>query len=63
VEGQGIALKSIWDVQDDLAEGRLVELLRDFAVPDNSLQLVYPTAQSLPKRTRALIEAIAQALG
>jgi DNA-binding transcriptional LysR family regulator len=63
LEGQGIALKSIWDVHDDLAQGRLVELLKDFAVPDNSLQLVYPTAQSLPKRTRALINALVQELG
>jgi DNA-binding transcriptional LysR family regulator len=63
LEDQGIALKSVWDVQDDLAKGRLVELLKDFAVPDNSLQLVYPTAQSLPKRTRALIDAIVQELG
>lgn len=54
--GHGIALKSIWDVRTQLAEGTLVELLRGFSVEDSSLQLVYPAGRPLPRRARSFID-------
>lgn len=56
VAGHGIARKSVWDVADDLAAGRLVELLGDYASPESSLQIVYPGGRHLPRRARALID-------
>lgn len=62
IAGCGIALKSIWDVEQDLAAGRLIELLPDNALPSGALQLVYPGGRPLPRRCRALIDTIAEQL-
>ncbi|MHC1481002.1 LysR family transcriptional regulator [Frateuria aurantia] len=59
LDGHGIAQKSVWDVQQDLDAGRLVEVLAGFALSGNALQIVYPSPQVQPRRVRALIEAIA----
>ncbi len=56
LDGRGIALKSIWDVKDDLENGRLIELLHDFAPDSNSsLQIVYNRGSGSIGRMRALI--------
>lgn len=59
-EGHGIALKSIWDIREDLAEGRVVELLSRFEPPPTSLQALYPGGRNLPKRVRALIDFLGE---
>lgn len=60
LDGKGIALKSIWDVRDDLETGRLVALLEGFAPQSNSsLQLVYPSGGKPNRRIRALIDFLA----
>ncbi|MHC8493255.1 LysR family transcriptional regulator [Thalassospira sp. SM2505] len=58
VEGFGICMKSHWDIEDDVKNGRLVPILADFAPPPTDLQLVYPSGHSVPKRVRCLIDAI-----
>ena len=62
VAGHGIALKSLLDVEQDLASGALVEILRDFSPGDVDLQIVYPGRAAQPTRVRALIDRLAQAL-
>lgn len=61
--GHGIALKSIHDVQDDLASGALVELLGDYSAKGSSLQIVYPDSAVQPRRVRLLMERIVLAFG
>ena len=62
--GQGIALKSIWDVRDNLESGALVELLKDFAPPSESaLQILFPRAAYPVRRVRAFIEFLAERIG
>jgi DNA-binding transcriptional LysR family regulator len=60
--GLGVALKSIRDVDADIASGALVELLRDFSTGSTALQIVYPPSAVQPRRVRLLIERIAAAL-
>jgi DNA-binding transcriptional LysR family regulator len=60
--GFGIARKSIWDVEEDLKAGALVEVLSGYSVSVAALQIVYPATQEQPKRTRLLMESIAEAL-
>lgn len=63
LEARGIALKSIFDVQEELAQGSLVELLADYAVDTSSaLQLVYPGGGKPNRRVRALIDFLASSL-
>ena len=66
MEGQGIGLKSICDIKDDLAEGRVVTLLDHFR-PDFSsverehssdLYAVYPTKKYLPLRVQSFIDLL-----
>ncbi len=57
LDGQGIALKSIWDVGEDLEAGRLTALLEDYAPTSTSaLQLVYPGGGKPNRRIRAIID-------
>lgn len=59
--GRGIALKSIWDVRDNLQDGSLVELLKDFAPPSESaLQILFPRAAYPIRRVRAFIDFLAE---
>ncbi len=60
LEGHGIVLKSIWDVEHHIAKGELVRLLADFAPPPSSLQIVYVGGQGMPRRIRMLIDFLAE---
>lgn len=63
VAGRGVALKSIWDVREDLASGALVELLRDFAPDtDSALQIIFPPAAYPIRRVRAFMAFLAERL-
>lgn len=56
IEGHGIALKSQLDITSDLREGRLVELLAEYAAPPVAFQLMFPPGRTQPRRVRALAE-------
>jgi DNA-binding transcriptional LysR family regulator len=62
VAGKGIAIKSEWDVHDDLSAGRLISILEKFAPKPTSLTLVYPAGAVQPRRVRALMDHISGAL-
>ena len=56
LEGLGIVLKSIWDVADDLAGGRLVQVLPKHAVSAAPLNAVYLRGHNRVPRVRAFID-------
>ncbi|HTT06721.1 MAG TPA: LysR family transcriptional regulator [Steroidobacteraceae bacterium] len=60
--GRGICFKALWDVEDDLAEGRLVELLKPYASDDICLYATYATRRHLPSRVRVFIDFVATAM-
>jgi DNA-binding transcriptional LysR family regulator len=53
--GSGIALKSIWDVGDDLAAGRLIRVLPNHAMAAAPLHAVYPHQRNLAPRVRLFV--------
>jgi LysR family transcriptional regulator, transcriptional activator for dmlA len=57
--GHGLARRSIWDVADELASGRLVEVLRDWSDADAPISVIYASRRHLPRRTRSFIDALA----
>jgi DNA-binding transcriptional LysR family regulator len=61
--GLGIAWRSTWEVESDLAEGRLVEVLAEFAAPPNGIYAVFPQRKHLPLRVRLWIDFIKQHYG
>lgn len=56
--GLGLARRSVWDVVAELDDGRLVEVLPEWAGELGPLQLVFPSRRQLPARTRLFIEAL-----
>ena len=54
--GYGIAWRSTWEVESELAAGRLVAVLEDFAAPPNGIYAVFPQRKHLPLRVRLWID-------
>ena len=53
----GIALRSLWDTNQLLADGKLVRVLDDYSIePEWSLWAVRPPGQRAPARVRAFID-------
>jgi DNA-binding transcriptional LysR family regulator len=61
--GRGLAWRSLWEVGDDLAAGRLVEVLPDFAAPPNGIYALFLERRHLPLRTRLFVEFLKQRFG
>ncbi|MGE0803311.1 MAG: LysR family transcriptional regulator [Lautropia sp.] len=58
LDGLGLAWRSIWEVADDLASGRLVTVLDRHASPDNAIHAVFPERRHLPLRVRMFIDFV-----
>jgi DNA-binding transcriptional LysR family regulator len=56
VAGLGLAWRSTWEVDDEIAAGRLVSVLDAFAAPPNGIFAVFPHAKHLPLRVRLWID-------
>jgi DNA-binding transcriptional LysR family regulator len=56
LQGWGIAWRSTWEVESEIAAGRLVEVLADFAAPPNGIYAVFPQRKHLPLRVRLWID-------
>ena len=54
--GYGIAWRSTWEVEAEIAAGRLVAVLEEFAAPPNGIYAVFPSAKHLPLRVRLWID-------
>lgn len=55
-KGEGLAWRSLWEVGDDLAQGALVEVLRDHAAPENGIYAVFAQRKHSPARLRAWLD-------
>jgi len=54
--GYGISWRSTWEVESELAQGRLAEVLAEFAAPPNGIYSVFPQRKHLPLRVRLWID-------
>ncbi len=61
--GLGIAWRSTWEVENEIAEGKLVTLLDDFAAPPNGIYAVFPHARHLALRVRLWIDFLKHTYG
>jgi DNA-binding transcriptional LysR family regulator len=60
--GRAVTIKAIWDVQDDIRSGRLVQLLKPFQCDELNLYATYATRSHLPPRMRLFIDFVVHAL-
>ena len=56
MQGLGIAWRSTWEVDEDIAAGRLVRVLDEFAAPANGIYALFPQRKHLPLRVRLWID-------
>ena len=54
--GYGIAWRSTWEVESEIAAGRLVAVLESFAAPPNGIYAVFPQRKHLALRVRLWID-------
>ena len=59
----GIALQPTFLVGEDLAAGRLVELMPEYRAPELGIYAVYPTRKHVAPKVRALIDFLVERLG
>lgn len=64
ISGLGIALRSTWDVGQELKDGRLVQLMPQYEGSSNiTLSAVYPSRRFLPAKVRLFIDYLASLYG
>lgn len=61
--GHGIAWRSLWEVEAEIASGQLVAVLEDFAAPPNGVFAVFPQRKHLPLRLRLWIDFLKERYG
>jgi len=61
--GLGIAWRSTWEVEDEIASGALVSLLEDFRAPPNGIHAVFPQRTLLALRVRLWIDFLKHSYG
>jgi DNA-binding transcriptional LysR family regulator len=60
LDGQGILLRSLWNVEDALHSGLLRPVLPTWKLPPADIYLVHPTRSELSAKTRALSEFLCE---
>ena len=60
LQGLGLAWRSTWEIDDDIAAGRLVSVLDDYAAPPNGIYAVFAQRKHLPLRVRLWIDLLKQ---
>lgn len=64
IGGIGIALRSTWDIGEELKSGKLLQVLPDYeSTRGVSLSAVYPSREFLPAKVRLFIDYLAQIYG
>jgi DNA-binding transcriptional LysR family regulator len=61
--GYGIAWRSTWEVEAEIASGQLAVVLEEFAAPPNGIYAVFPQRKHLPLRVRLWIDFLKHNFG
>ena len=63
LRGLGIAWRSTWEVEQEVADGSLAVVLADYAAPPNGIYAVFPQRKHLPLRVRLWIDFLKHSFG
>lgn len=58
IEGLGLAWRSTWEIESQLASGELVTVLDEFALPHYNIMAVYPQQRHLPAKVRFFVDKL-----
>jgi DNA-binding transcriptional LysR family regulator len=56
LQGEGVAWRPLWEVKEDIAEGRLVRLLEEYSSVDDPVYAVFAQRKFMPNRVRLFID-------
>jgi len=56
--GMGLGWRSLWEVQEDIAAGRLLTVLDEYAAPPNGIFALLPERKHLPQRLRLFLDLL-----
>jgi DNA-binding transcriptional LysR family regulator len=62
LRGAGLVLKSIWDVKEDIAAGRLEVVLQELPLPAAPIHAVYPHSRHAAAKVRLCVQFLAARL-
>ena len=64
IDGLGLALRSTFDVAEEIAQGRLMPVLTNYTVADDrAIWAVYPNTRRVPLRVRLFVEFLCDKFG
>jgi DNA-binding transcriptional LysR family regulator len=63
LQGLGLAWRSTWEVEQEVAAGQLQSVLDDFAAPPNGIYALFAHARHLPLRVRLWIDFLKHTYG
>ena len=58
LEGLGLAWRSTWEIESELASGELVTVLDEYALESYDIMAIYPQQRHLPLKTRLFIDML-----
>ena len=58
LEGLGLAWRSTWEIESQLAAGELVTVLDEYALSNYDIMAIYPQQRHLPLKTRLFIDQL-----
>lgn len=59
LDGHGILMRSEWDIDRYLANGRLLQVLPQYSTPEADIHAVYPQRHRVAARVRAFVDFVA----
>jgi len=62
-EGLGLAWRSTWEIQSELARRKLVTVLDAFALPDYDIRAVFPQQAHVPAKVRLFVDHLRRTYG
>jgi DNA-binding transcriptional LysR family regulator len=63
LDGHGILMRAEWDIEEYLADGRLVVVLDDYATPSADIYAVYAQRHQMSARIRTFVDFLVMELG
>jgi DNA-binding transcriptional LysR family regulator len=63
LDGYGIAWRSTWEVEAEIAAGRLLPVLDAYAAPPNGIYAIFPERKYMPLRVRLWIDFLKHHFG
>jgi LysR family transcriptional activator of dmlA len=63
LDGHGILMRAEWDIEEYLADGRLIPVLPEYRTPGADIYAVYPQHLQMTARVKSLVDFLSEQLG